>query len=144
MDRNISYLPQIRSNTGSILLKRTLKEQTVIRYFINFYLRAQKVKIRFYYKIIFWKNSTTGPVIIKCLDDINYPLLLHTDEHTVCLRSSYSFYIVSYYIKWVATSWTYSILENHLLMNEPRAKARSGQFLIYPGWSTGRCAKISI
>ena len=28
---------------------------------------------------------------------------------TVCPRSSYTFYIVSYYIKWVTTSWTYSI-----------------------------------
>ena len=30
---------------------------------------------------------------------------------TVCPRSSDPFYIVSYYIKWVATSWTYSITE---------------------------------
>ena len=29
--------------------------------------------------------------------------------HTVCPRSSDPFYIVSYYIKWVTTSWTYSI-----------------------------------
>ena len=29
-------------------------------------------------------------------------------EITVCPRSSYSFYIVSYYIIWVTTSWTYS------------------------------------
>ena len=28
---------------------------------------------------------------------------------TVCPRSSDPFYIVSYYIKWVTTSWTYSI-----------------------------------
>ena len=27
----------------------------------------------------------------------------------VCQRSSYPFYKVSYYIKWVTTSWTYSI-----------------------------------
>ena len=27
--------------------------------------------------------------------------------YTVCLRSSDQFYIVSYYIKWVTTSWTY-------------------------------------
>ena len=28
----------------------------------------------------------------------------------VCPRSSYPFYIVSYYIKWVTTYWTYSII----------------------------------
>ena len=28
---------------------------------------------------------------------------------TVCLRSSDTFYVVSYYIKWVTTSWTYCI-----------------------------------
>ena len=28
---------------------------------------------------------------------------------TVCPRSSDPFYIVTYYIKWVTTSWTYSI-----------------------------------
>ena len=29
--------------------------------------------------------------------------------YTICPRSSDPFYIVSYYIKWVTTSWTYSI-----------------------------------
>ena len=28
--------------------------------------------------------------------------------HTVCLRSSFPFYTVSYYIKWVTASWKYS------------------------------------
>ena len=28
--------------------------------------------------------------------------------HTVCPGGSVPFYIVSYYIKWVTTSWTYS------------------------------------
>ena len=28
---------------------------------------------------------------------------------TVCPRSSHPFHIVSYYMKWVTTSWTYSI-----------------------------------
>ena len=36
-------------------------------------------------------------IILCCLD-------------TVCPRSSYSFYIVSYYTNWVNTSWTYSII----------------------------------
>ena len=37
-------------------------------------------------------------------------VLLNTDtDNTVCPRSSDPFYIVSYYIKWVTTSWTYSI-----------------------------------
>ena len=30
---------------------------------------------------------------------------------TICLRSSYPFYIVSYYTKWVTTSWTFSTIE---------------------------------
>ena len=29
-------------------------------------------------------------------------------RNTICLRSSDPFYIVSYYIKWVTTSWTHS------------------------------------
>ena len=32
---------------------------------------------------------------------------------TVCPRSSDPFYKVSYYIKWVPTSWTYSISLKH-------------------------------
>ena len=30
--------------------------------------------------------------------------------HTVCPRSSDPFYIVTYYIKWVTTSWTYRFI----------------------------------
>ena len=33
-----------------------------------------------------------------------------TNNLTICLRSSDPFYIVSYYIIWVTTSWTHSIL----------------------------------
>ena len=29
--------------------------------------------------------------------------------YTVCPRSSYPFYVVTYYIKWVTTSWTHSV-----------------------------------
>ena len=36
----------------------------------------------------------------------NTILVLHL---TVCQRSTYPFYIFSYYIKWVTTSWAYSI-----------------------------------
>ena len=32
-------------------------------------------------------------------------------EYTVCLRSLDPFYIVSYYIKWVKTSGTYSTID---------------------------------
>ena len=32
--------------------------------------------------------------------------------NTICPRSSYPFYIVAYYIKWVTTSGTYSFLSN--------------------------------
>ena len=31
--------------------------------------------------------------------------------HTVCPRSSDPFYIVTYYIKWVTTSWTDGIVQ---------------------------------
>ena len=34
---------------------------------------------------------------------------LHELDCTVCPRSSDPFYVVTYYIKWVTTSWTYSI-----------------------------------
>ena len=33
----------------------------------------------------------------------------NTNINTVCPRSSDPFYLVSFYIKWVTTSWTYSI-----------------------------------
>ena len=33
--------------------------------------------------------------------------------YTVCPRSSDPFYIVSYYIKWVTTSWTHSCIFIH-------------------------------
>ena len=36
------------------------------------------------------------------------------DFYTVCPRSSDPFYFVTYYIKWVITSWTYSITLNHV------------------------------
>ena len=34
---------------------------------------------------------------------------LNCIQYTLCPRSSYPFYIVSYYVKWVTTSWTYSM-----------------------------------
>ena len=44
-------------------------------------------------------------------------LLIHqyvdTMVITVCPGSSDPFYVVSYYIKWVTTSWTYSILDGN-------------------------------
>ena len=38
---------------------------------------------------------------------------------TVCPRSSDPFYIVSYYIKWVTTSWTHSIKKGIILESTP-------------------------
>ena len=32
----------------------------------------------------------------------------HIKEHSVGPGSSYPFYIVTYYIKWITTSWTHS------------------------------------
>ena len=37
-------------------------------------------------------------------------------QHTVCPGSSYPFYIVSYYIKWVTTSWTYGMFETVVII----------------------------
>ena len=34
---------------------------------------------------------------------------MHNFKRTVCPGSSDPFYIVTYYMKWVATSWTYSM-----------------------------------
>mgnify|MGYP007023201260 CR=1 FL=1 len=36
---------------------------------------------------------------------------------TVCPRSSYPFYLVSYYMKWVTTSWTFSSLYSFYVVN---------------------------
>ena len=38
-----------------------------------------------------------------------------TPLYTVCPGSSDPFYIVTYYKKWVTTSWTYCILEHYIL-----------------------------
>ena len=35
---------------------------------------------------------------------------MSVEHHTVCPRSSDPSYVVTYYIKWVNTSWTYSII----------------------------------
>ena len=43
-------------------------------------------------KLIFWSTQSSA------LSSIN---------HTVCPESSDPFYIVTYYVKWVSTSWTY-------------------------------------
>ena len=39
---------------------------------------------------------------------ISWELVNFLGDHTVCPRSSGPFYVVTYYIKWVTTSWTYS------------------------------------
>ena len=47
--------------------------------------------------------------------DIQYvkEVLIHF-MYTVCLRSSYLHYVVSYYIKWVTTSWTHSSYSEYM------------------------------
>ena len=40
----------------------------------------------------------------------NPDLKISSAQHTVCPRGSNPFYVVSYYIKWVTTSRTYSNL----------------------------------
>ena len=40
--------------------------------------------------------------------------LLSLTKSTLCPRSCDPFYIVSYYIKWVTTSWAYSIILSKL------------------------------
>ena len=32
---------------------------------------------------------------------------------TICPRNSDQFYVVTYYLKWVTTSWTYSMIDLH-------------------------------
>ena len=39
---------------------------------------------------------------------------------TVCPRNSEPFYVVTYYIKWVTTSWTYSIRETGNQINKQK------------------------
>ena len=51
-------------------------------------------------------------VMIRILEeglDCDYMLrVFFSHKYTICPRSSDSFYIISYYIKWVTASWTYS------------------------------------
>ena len=44
---------------------------------------------------------------------------------TVCPRSSDPFYVVTYYIKWVATSWTYSMFINFLVVTRKESMLSS-------------------
>ena len=45
------------------------------------------------------------------LGDLILPVVQYSSyNHTVCPRSSDPFYIVSYDMKWVTTSWTYSTI----------------------------------
>jgi len=46
--------------------------------------------------LIWFKKITVSYLFLQCLD-------------TVCPRSSDPFYVVTYCIKWVTTSWTYSM-----------------------------------
>ena len=41
----------------------------------------------------------------------------HFNPHTVCPGRSDPFYIVSYYIKWVITSWTVDIQKFKVIMH---------------------------
>ena len=47
-----------------------------------------------------------GEILIHCR-------VWSTVQHTVCPESSAPFYIETYYIKWVTTSWTHSINSQH-------------------------------
>ena len=48
--------------------------------------------------------------IYMCITEIIY-------TYTVCTTSNDPFYVVTYYKKWVTTSWTYSILYNIFQIN---------------------------
>ena len=54
-------------------------------------------------------NTTKSAYLILNIDNI-YNLCTRTLESTICPRSLDLIYIVTYYIKWVITSWTYSNL----------------------------------
>ena len=60
-----------------------------------------------------WKRTHSNAVKIS---DLAYPFLSDVliyayILHSMCPRSSDPFYIVSYFITWVTTSWTYSMQE---------------------------------
>ena len=51
---------------------------------------------------------------------------LHHSSSTVCPGRSGLFYIVCYYIKWVTTSWTHSILESMAKVDLNHSSSLSG------------------
>ena len=68
-----------------------------------------------------WK-SILWPGRRKCIFNIEIVYMYKKEitlsvrkSTTVCLRSSDSFYMVSYYIRWVTTSWTYSEISGVLV-----------------------------
>ena len=55
------------------------------------------------------KNIENALIIFECLKIANdfYFCSMQVGNITVCPGSSDPFYVVTYYIKWVTTSWTY-------------------------------------
>ena len=66
----------------------------------------REVKVRFPIKTFAYRklNNTHAGIIIAVICDVQYVC-------TVCPRSNDPFYIVSYYIRWLTTSWTDGIVK---------------------------------
>ena len=85
-----------------------------------------------------WKVTTWNVITIflpkRGQEFGRYPCL---EKRTVCPKSSDPFYVVTSYIQWVTTSWTYSILHSCLL-NWSDQPLRSRQ------WKQNICNKKNI
>ena len=66
--------------------------------------------------LIEMRTNMLGSVELNSIWQTFYNLsyILLRTEYTLCPESSDPFYIVSYYINWVTTSWTYSINKDNL------------------------------
>ena len=53
----------------------------------------------------YFANQFTGPLRLSPRN-----IVTRLMGHTACSRSSYPFYIVTYYVKWITTSCTYSTI----------------------------------
>ena len=99
-----------------------------------------------YFEKLFLENSCEHPIVflkVSCFPHY-FPIILHT----VCPRSIYPYYIVTYYMKWVTFSWTHSI---DLFLDALFCKRKQdiykfvgplslfliplGTFLLHPSWN---------
>ena len=97
------------------------------------YSRSKSIIYRNFIQYILWFMILMGrkPPVWS----LWYDLTKHLIQYTVCPGNSDPVYIVSYYINWVTTSWTYSML-NKNTVTPVTDWVREGQTDVYRSFAT--------